>query len=368
VKKSASGAVGTTKKKRAQEKLSVKTDRAAELPSGERLASIKDIARAAGVHHSTVSRALHGLSIVKPETAERIQRIARDAGFTANAVARSLVTQKTWTIGVVVTLFTDPFHHEVISGLDEVAHEAGYSVILADSQADPEREVQVVRSFNERRVDAIVVMSSRVGARYMSLLSERRVPIVLINNQRRNQFAHSVLIDNVQAAFDAVRHLIDLGHTRIAYVGNQLGVYSDPERFSGYRQALAEADIPFESDLVVHGDHTPEGGERSMQKLLTLTKKPTAVFCYNDMLALGVLRALQGKVDVPTEISVVGFDDLFFAPFLCPPLTTVRQPKKEMGRLAMELVLKLLAGEETEKIIQVKGELIIRQSTGTVKR
>jgi DNA-binding LacI/PurR family transcriptional regulator len=175
---------------------------------------------------------------VKKETAARIRRIAEEAGFTVSAVARSLATQKTRMIGVVVTVITDPFHHDIISGLDEVADRNGYSVILADSQANPEREVRVVRTFNERRVDAIVVMSSRVGARYMSLLSERRIPIVLINNQRRDHYVHSVTIDNVRASFDAVRHLIDLGHTRIAYLGNQLGVYSDPERFSGYRQAL----------------------------------------------------------------------------------------------------------------------------------
>lgn len=266
-------------------------------------------------------------------------------------------------IGVVVTVITDPFHHEIISGLDEIADSEGYSVILADSQADSERELRIVRAFNERRVDGIVVMSSRVGARYVSLLSERRIPIVLINNQRRDQFVHSVTIDNVKASFDAVRHLIDLGHRRIAYLGNQLGVYSDPERFSGYRRALAEADIPFQPEFVVHGDYTPEGGVIAMKKLLALRERPTGVFCYNDMLAMGALHAMRGRVQVPRDISIVGFDDLFFAPFLEPPLTTISQPKKEMGKLAMRLLLDLLNGKETEKTIHVDGELVIRKST-----
>jgi DNA-binding LacI/PurR family transcriptional regulator len=338
------------------------------VPSQNSAVSIKDIAEAAGVHYSTVSRALHGVPLVKKETAARIRRIADEAGFTVSAVARSLATQKTRMIGVVVTVITDPFHHEMISGLDEVADRNGYSVILADSQADPEREVRVVRTFNSRRVDAIVVMSSRVGARYISLLSERRIPIVLINNQRRDQYVHSVTIDNVRASFEAVRHLIELGHKRIAYLGNQLGVYSDPERFSGYRQALAESDIPFQPELVVHGDHTPEGGERSTRKLLALKNRPTAIFCYNDMLALGALHALRGKAKVPEDMSVVGFDDLFFAPYLDPPLTTIRQPKKEMGRMAMELVLNLLAGKEMGKTIHVDGELIVRKSTAPPAR
>jgi DNA-binding LacI/PurR family transcriptional regulator len=270
-------------------------------------------------------------------------------------------------IGVVVTVITDPFHHELIAGLQQVADANGYSVILADSQADPDREVRVVRTFNERRVDAIVVMSSRVGARYMSLLLERKVPIVLINNQRREEFVHSVTIDNVKAAYDAVRHLTQLGHRRIAYVGNQLGVYSDPERFSGYRQALAEADIPFQPELVVHGDYTPRGGEESMRKLMALRHRPTAVFCYNDMLALGAMRGIRRHAQVPDDISVVGFDDLFFAEFLEPPLTTIRQPKMEMGKLAMEFVLKLVAGQETEKAIHIEGQLIVRGSTGPAR-
>jgi DNA-binding LacI/PurR family transcriptional regulator len=335
--------------------------------SKEHLDSIKDIARAAGVHHSTVSRALHNLPLVKKETADRIRRIAQEAGFTVSAVARSLATQKTRMIGIVVTDITDPFHHEIISGVDEVADEHGYSVVLADSQADPEREVRVVRTFNERRVDAIIVMSSRVGARYISLLTERKVPIVLVNNQRHDDFVHAVTINNVEASFLAVRHLIDLGHRRIAYLGNQSGVYSDPERFSGYRQAMADSNVPFHSDLVVHCDYTPKAAGVGVNKLLSLKNPPTAIFCYNDLFALGVLHGVRGHARVPQDLSVVGFDDLFFAALLEPPLTTIRQPKKEMGRLAMELALKLLNGEHAARSIHIKGKLVVRSSTAPPK-
>jgi LacI family transcriptional regulator/LacI family repressor for deo operon, udp, cdd, tsx, nupC, and nupG len=327
--------------------------------------SIKDIARAAGVSHSTVSRALQGVPVVKRETAERIQQIALEAGYTASAVARSLVTRKTRTIGVVVTTITDPFHHEIISGVDEVANEWGYSVILADSRADPEREIRVVRSFHERRVDGIIVMSSRVGALYMPMLTEMKVPIVIVNNQRgaEEDFVHSVTIDNVEAARIATRHLVELGHTRIAYLGNLLGVYSDTERFAGYRHALMDANIPFQAQLVAHCQNRPEDAMVAMRNLLMLPQVPTAVFCYNDLLALGVLKASGGGVRVPHQISIVGFDDLFFASFLDPSLTTVQQPKKEMGRLAMDLLFRLLRGEEVEKTIHVKGTLIVRDST-----
>ncbi len=340
----------------------------ARLPHMAKSVSIKDIARAAGVHHSTVSRALKGQRRINHETAARIRRIAVDAGFTVSAVARSLATQRTAMIGVVVTTITDPFHHEIIAGLDDVATENNYSVIVADSQGDPERELKVVRSFHERRVDAIVVLSSRVGACYMSLLTERRVPIVLVNNQRRHAAVHAVTIDNVDASSVAVQHLLDLGHRRIGYIGNENGVYSDTERLAGYRQALTDADLIFSPDLVQHADNSPEGGSRAMTRLLDLPEPPTAVFCYNDMMALGAYHATRGRVTVPRDVSIVGFDDLFFSRFLDPPLTTTAQPKKQMGRKAMEVALALLNGEPMERTVHIKGELIVRSSTAAPSR
>jgi DNA-binding LacI/PurR family transcriptional regulator len=340
----------------------------ARVPSMAKSVSIKDIARAAGVHHSTVSRALKGRPRVHRDTAARIRRIAVDAGFTVSAVARSLATQRTAMIGVVVTTITDPFHHEIIAGLDEVATEHNYSVIITDSQGDPEREVKVVRTLHERRVDAIVVLSSRVGARYISLLTERRIPIVLVNNQRRNAAVHAVTIDNVDASCMAVEHLLALGHRRIGYIGNENGVYSDTERFSGYRHALSDADVTFTPELVQHADNCPDGGTRAMRRLLDLAEPPTAVFCYNDMMALGAYDATRGRVAVPRDVSIVGFDDLFFSRFLDPPLTTVVQPKQAMGRKTMQIVLQLLNGETPERTFHIKGDLIVRHSTAPPPR
>ena len=207
--------------------------------------SIKDIARLANVSHSTVSRALQNSDLVRDETAERIRQIARESGYRASAVARGLVTRKTLTIGVVVTTIADPFVAEVVTGVEDIANDHGYSMFLADSNADPEREKNVVQSFAERRVDGIVVTSSRVGAMYLPRLSQMMVPIVLINNQHPGPFTHSVMIENVQAGREATEHLIGLGHRRIAYLGDQFGYQSDTERFTGYRQALEQAGLPF---------------------------------------------------------------------------------------------------------------------------
>jgi DNA-binding LacI/PurR family transcriptional regulator len=330
--------------------------------------SIKDIARAAKVSHPTVSRALQDSPLVRRETAEKIRKIAHRMGYRPSAVARSLVTKKTRTIGVVVTSIADPFIGEVVSGIEEKANQHGYSVVLANSNADPEREVNVAHSFHERRVDGILVTASRVGALYLPLLAELQVPIVLINNQHPDEFAHSVLIDNVTASCEAVRHLIQLGHERIAYVGDQFGFQSDTERFAGYRQALDLAGLSFLPGLVCHGNGKPEGGRDSAKKLLAFADPPTAVFCYNDMTALGVLDVFRWRsIRVPKDISVVGFDDLLIASYTHPPLTTVRQPKRQMGQIAMEMLLDLLSGTDSKSIVKVQGELIVRESTASPK-
>jgi DNA-binding LacI/PurR family transcriptional regulator len=326
--------------------------------------SIKDIARIARVSHSTVSRALQNSPLVNARTAEKIRQIAHASGYRASAVARGLVTKRTLTIGLVVTTIADPFASEVACGIEQAANDLGYSVFLADSNADPNREQQVVQSFAERRVDGIIVTSSRVGALYLPLLSEMRVPIVLVNNQHPGEFVHSVMIGNVAGSREAANHLIALGHRRIAYLGDQFGYQSDTERFAGYRQALDDAGLPFLPEMVVRGDGKPEEAMRAMEELLALPDPPTAVCCYNDMSALGAMRSIHlAGQRVPEDISLVGFDDLFLASYTQPRLTTVRQPMRRMGLLAMQSLFKLMSGEDTAIRITVEPELIVREST-----
>jgi DNA-binding LacI/PurR family transcriptional regulator len=186
---------------------------------------------------------------------------------------------------------------------------------------------------------------------------------VLVNNQRRDAAVHALTIDNVDAAYAAMQHLLGLGHRRVGYVGHADGVYSDTERLAGYRQALIDAGIAFASDLVQHAANSPDGGARAMTTLLDLRSPPTAVFCYNDVMALGAYHAASGRARVPEDISIVGFDDLFFARYLDPPLTTTAQPTRQMGRRAMEIALALLDGKTTERVVHVKGELVVRRST-----
>ena len=327
--------------------------------------SIKDIARSANVSHSTVSRALNNSPRVKSETVEKIRQIAEESGYRGSAIARSLATRRTRTIGVVVTTIADLFAAGVVSGIETVAGDHGYSVFLANSNADPEREMRVVRTFEERRVDGIIVTASRVGALHLPLLSRMNVPIVLLNNQHPSQFAHSVMIENLSASYEATRYLVELGHRRIAYIGDRNGRTSDTERFGGYRQALDSGHLAFQPELVLYGSGTPESGMEAMAAFLRLPDRPTAVFCYDDMTALGAMRQIRDAgLRVPRDVSVIGFDDLSIVRFTEPPLTTVRQPMSEMGRLAMEAMLDLLGGSGATHEIKIRGELIVRASTG----
>jgi DNA-binding LacI/PurR family transcriptional regulator len=333
-------------------------------PVALRPPSIKDIARLARVSHSTVSRALQNSPLVNSDTAQRIRQIARDSGYRASAVARGLVMRKTLTVGVVVTTIADPFVSEVVGGIEDFANDHGYSVFFANSHADPEREKRVAQAFAERRVDGILVTSSRVGSLYVPLLSELRVPIVLINNQHPTSLTHAVVIENVEAGRAATEHLIGLGHRRIAYLGDRFGYASETERFTGYRQALEHAGLPFHPELVVHGDGKPEAAVPATESLLALPQRPTALFCYNDMSALGAFRAIRAAgLRVPHDISVVGFDDLFIASYTDPPLTTLRQPMHQMGRTAMECLLKLMSAHQPPETIRVPAQLIVREST-----
>jgi DNA-binding LacI/PurR family transcriptional regulator len=330
--------------------------------------SIKDIARMAQVSHPTVSRALRNSPLVNPQTAEKIRKIASEAGYQASAVARGLVMRRTRTVGLVVTSIADPFISGVVRGVEQTARDLGYSVMLADSNADPVREQKIVQSFAEQRLDGIIVTSSRVGALYLPMLEAMRVPIMLINNQYPGAFVHAVMIRNVEGARATVNHLIQLGHRRIAYLGDQFGYQSDVERMSGYREALGAATIPFQAELVVHGDSRTEAAIGAMGRLLDLQEPPTAVCCYNDMTALGAIHAIHARrLRVPEDVSVTGFDDLFFAPYLQPPLTTVRQPVHRMGQLAMENLVKLISGEESVAHVKVDAELVIRQSTALAR-
>ncbi|MDX1524200.1 MAG: LacI family DNA-binding transcriptional regulator [Anaerolineae bacterium] len=329
--------------------------------------TIKDIARIAGVSHTTVSRALNGNPAISQKTVDRIREIAQEMGYTPSAVAQSLLAQQTKTIGMVVTTIADPFIVPVVEGVETAAQRAGYSVFLTTSHNDPDRELAVVETLQRRRVDAILITASRVGSLYSSQLDEIQVPIVLINNQETGKYLHSVTIDDRQGPMLAMTHLIELGHRKIGYVDTANRPQSSRLRATVYKEALSEIGVTYDPNLIislpVKGDFNR--GRASLRPLLEAGA--TAVFCYNDVTAIGLLSACHEQgVKVPQELSIVGHDDIEAAQYVFPQLTTVRQPSLQLGQLAMEMALDLLNDKEVQDIV-LPGEIAVRQSTAPLE-
>ena len=331
------------------------------------LVTIKDIARQAGVAHSTVSRALRDDVTIPPRTALRIKRLAAQMGYVPSAIARSLKMSRSRALGVVVTDIADPFHSEVVHRIEEVVLEAGYSLFLAASNRDTEREKAVLHALAERRVEGVIICSSRISETQLRELETFSVPIVLVNNQIAGDFAHSIYHDDEWGGRAVTRHLLELGHRRIAFLGNQEGGRASTDRQTGYEAEMRLAGLPVKPEWIIGAPNgRPPGGLAGAQQMLKLHPRPTALFCYNDMMALGALKGLkQAGVRVPEDCSLAGFDDVFVAEYTDPPLTTVAQPKRQLGRDAAELMFDLLKSGLTEwpRVKSIRGRLLVRAST-----
>ncbi|MGC8781896.1 MAG: LacI family DNA-binding transcriptional regulator [Anaerolineae bacterium] len=294
-------------------------------------------------------------------------------GYSPNEGARSLVRGHTCTVGVVVTTIADPFSAEVVEGIESTAYAHGYSVILAASQDDPTREVAAVETLRAKRVDAIIVTSSRVGALHQERLGAAGVPVILLNSHSRQVTPHtfSVRVDDMHGGRLATEYLLWLGHRRIAHVAGPPGHSPSVDRLAGYRAALENANLAFDAALVCEGTGRPAGGEQALAQLLALAERPTAVFCYNDMTAIGLLRAARlAGLNVPRDLAVIGFDNIPFAAYVSPALTTIAQPMFEMGQRAMAMALSLMEGTAAGHMhdVVLEGRLIVRESTGDGRR
>jgi len=332
--------------------------------------TIKDIAKRAGVSHSTVSRALHNNALISVETADRIRKIAREMGYQPSAAARSLKTNRTQVLGVIVSSIADPFFGEILNGIEVRAQELGYSLFIAASQHDPQKEREIVQTMMEQRTDGVIICSSSFSVEQADQLLSHGFPVVVVNNQAGESFNYSIYHDDVAGSKQITQHLISLGHQRIAYLGNEQSGQTTLDRLNGYKQALGEAGISVNESLIYHvhgGD--PALGAESARYFLTMDNKPTAIMCFNDTLAIGVLKGCQKMgVTIPGDISVTGFDNITFSNFTCPSLTTFDQPKHSMGIEAAQLLLDLLRsdiGDSTNlpKVKVLQGKLLVRQST-----
>jgi DNA-binding LacI/PurR family transcriptional regulator len=333
--------------------------------------TVKDVAKRAGVSHSTVSRALHGSPLIADETIQRIQRVANEMGYSPSAAARALKTNRSRVLGVVLSNIDDPFFSEILQGIESSVQGSGYGLFIASAHRLAEREHEIVQAMAEHRVDGVIICSTSFSVDQSGQLLQYGVPMVVINNQAAEDFRYSIYHDDVDGSRKVTRHLIDLGHRKIAYLGNSLSGRTTMDRLTGFHQEMESSglEIPAEYIHAVSGGN-PENGIEASRYFLDLPQRPTAIVGFNDMLAIGMLKGLQQSgVHVPDEISIAGFDNIVFSAYTNPPLTTFDQPKHFIGTEAARLLLDLLnaptpkENSESENVRILKGKLLVRAST-----
>jgi DNA-binding LacI/PurR family transcriptional regulator len=338
--------------------------------------TIKDIARIAGVSHSTVSRALRNHPAISSDTTQRIQKIASEMGYLPSATARGLKTNRSQALGVILSSIDDPFFSEVLQGIDDICQPAGYRLFVAASQRDPVREESIVRAMGERRVDGIIVCSTPFSRAHGQQLRAYGLPIVVINNQAFDEYPYSIHHDDRTGSRLVTRHLIDLGHHQIAYLGNVQAGRTTQDRLNGFLDEMRSARLPVTQELIYQGPNgQPQGGYEGAGYFIQLPDLPSAVVCFNDQMAIGVIRAFhEAGIVVPRDCSIAGFDNIQVSAYVTPPLTTFDQPKYDLGCAAARLILRLLSEptlkppEPRSEVHFLKGHLLVRESTSPPDR
>lgn len=328
--------------------------------------TIEDIARIAGVSKSTVSRVVNGSAKVNPVKKEAVVDAIKRLGFKPNVFAQSLAKGHSMTIGVLTQLIGSPFFDSVAQGVVAGLADTKYSPIFVDGQWEKEAELAGMRALLGRRVDGLLLIGGSVpGSEIADLCGE--IPTVVVARRLASDQHRCIFMDNVEAGYMATQHLIENGHRRIAFVRGLANHTDGVERYHGYEQALREANIELDEALVLDGDFSAECGVRAVEHLVDNSISFTAVFCSNDTTAFGARLAMHRRgISVPEDVSLVGFDDQGEAAFVVPPLTTIRQPAREMGEQGAKYLLDLLADKETA-IAPFHGTLIKRESVAPAK-
>lgn len=327
-------------------------------------ATIRDVASQAGVSINTVSRVVNDRPDVHPATRSRVQRVIAQLGYRPNGLARSLLRRRSRTIGLIVTDCTNPNTARQIRAVQQHMVAASYAVMIFDTQERADQQEAALAILEEKAVDGIILTPAAPTPSVRGVA--QRLPLVLLNRELDGIVADVVVNDNTDGARAAIEHLIAAGHRRIACIMARRDVSTARERLRGYRAALEAAGIAYDDRLVVRTDIELAAGLAATRTLMRRRPAPTAIFTYNDQMAVGALTALEhGGYRVPEDVALVGYDDIVYAPYLHVPLTTVAQPTEEMGITAARLLLERLAGAEAPpRRVVLAPELIARASSG----
>lgn len=328
--------------------------------------TLKDIARALNLATSTVSMALNDNPSISSKTRRRVKTLAKKLDYRPNIIARAMVKKKTHLIGLIITDIMSSFFPQIIQGIEDTVGQEFYSIILCATNDELDKETEYARLLRQKRVDGLII-EPVLGSGNLPLwqeLKEKKVPFVTILRQLPVDGIVYVGVDNFRGGYLAANHLITLGHRVIGHLAGPPGLQISKDRKAGYLKALKDRSIDAYGQLILGCDFSREAGYQQMKRMLRLQPRPTAVFVCSDIVAIGAIDAvLQAGLNVPEDIAIVGFDDLFFSSFTAIPLTSISQPKYELGVLAANKLLTLISNKKTKGEI-LAPSLVVRQSCG----
>ncbi|KHE72874.1 LacI family DNA-binding transcriptional regulator [Halobacillus sp. BBL2006] len=325
------------------------------------MATIKDVAKRAGVAVSTASYALNGNEKVSAATVDKVLKAARELNYQKNGFASDLKRTKTNTIALILSDMSGPYFSELIKGVQEVTASNQYDLIACSSVGGDRSTA--TKFLREKRVDGAIILAHNISTKAIEESAREDFPIVVLDRNVENPYAIHVEVNNRQGGYQATEHLIQNGHRSIGFVSGPIDSHDNEERFKGYMDALKDNNIPYQSRLKMGGEFTREGGYRATKMLIAQQNLPDAIFYANDEMAIGGLQAFHEKgISVPDDVSIVGFDDIQLSEYVHPPLTTVRQPKYEAGALSVHMIFQMLAGEKVERNYNLSTEFVERSS------
>jgi LacI family transcriptional regulator len=323
-----------------------------------------DVAREAGVSLMTVSRVVREKEDVSESTRQRVQQVIERLGYRPSGIARGLATNKTNSLGLVMPDVANPFFSDVALGAEREAYDQGYNVFLCNTEEDPEREIAILQSLEEKRVDGLVLISSRLDRDKLQAMVDRFPVVVLVNRRLDKGCVGAVLVDNRSGGKRATEHLLQAGHRAIGFLAGPPHARGGRERAQGYQAALAEAGLAYRAEWTSGCAPVIQGGQEKARDLLLAHPELTALFCYNDLVAVGALQACADLgLSVPDDLAIVGFDDIMLAALVTPPLTTCHVDRYELGAHAMRILLAHIDDQNAacpETILQ--PDLIVRAS------
>jgi LacI family transcriptional regulator len=325
---------------------------------------IREIARRARVSTATVSRAINHVPTVDPQLAKRVWKVVDELGYYPNTQARALVSGRSRILGLIVSEITNPFFPEIVQTFETLAVENNYEILLTSTVHDPKRMEMSVRRMIERRVEGVAILTFGMEDSLIEHLRFRKVPLVFVDVGPDAPLVANIRIDYQHGIRQAVQHLAALRHTKIAFITGPLHLKSALARKTAFELSMAEIGLP--ADLIVEGDHTLDGGKTALTKLIGSRRRPTAILCSNDMTAIGVIReAYDLDIEIPEDLSVIGFDDIRFAQFTTPPLTTVQMSQSELAKLAFRALMNDVGKESPghRSDYRLITSLILRDST-----